>query len=175
MSTHSETLILGKNAQYTCLEGEVASGATVFPGMLVEETGTTPTTGEDTPTVQPVSTVEDAHSPVLVALTPDTPPHANDADIPRQHEYDAGEHIEYAQVYAGEIQNLLVANGADLATASEANISYDDALATNDDGAVKNATGTDDGILRAREAVDNSGGSGSDGPGDMARIRGLVI
>lgn len=172
----SETRILGKNAEYTVEEGEVASGATVYPGMVLEKTGTTTTAGADTPTVQPVGTIEKTHESFRVALPPDTPPHANDADIPRQHEYDAGEHIEFAVVQpGGQVQNALLANGVDLTTASEATIAYDDALATNDDGALKNATGSDDALCRAREAVDNSGGSGSEGPGDMSRITVEVI
>jgi len=177
MSTHSETTILGKNCDVEYREGEVASGATVYPGMVLEETGTTSSgAGEPTPTVQPISTVEKADESFRVALTPAAPPHANDADIPRQHEYDAGEHIQYAVVEPGsEVQNALLANGNDLATASEANVSYDDVLAPNDDGAVKTATSTDAGFARAREAVDNSGGSGTEGPGDMARLRVEVI
>jgi hypothetical protein len=171
----SESCILGKNAQYVTQEGEVASGETIYPGMLVEKTGTTSTAGADTPTVQAVDTVEQTETVLLVALTPDTPPHANDSDIPIQHEYDAGEHIEFAQVFAGEIQNLLLANGNDLTTASEANISYDNPLAPNDDGAVKESTTTDATLFRAREGVDNSGGSGSQGPGDMKRIRAEVL
>jgi hypothetical protein len=168
----SETRILGKNSdEVVYREGEVASGATVYPGMVIEETGTTSTAGEDTPTVQPVGTIEKTHENLRVALTPSSPPHANDADIPRQHEYDAGEHIQYAIVPSGvRVQNALLANGNDLTTASEANVSYDDALATNDDGSLKNATSSDDALCRAREAVDNSGGSGTEGPGDMARI-----
>lgn len=167
----SDTRILGKNADYTTEEGEVASGATIYPGMVVELTGTTTTAGADTPLVQPVGTIEKTHENLRVALTPDTPPHANDADIPRQHEYDAGEHVEFAVVKSGSrVQNALLANGADLATASEATAAFDDALATNDDGSLKTATGADDALCRARQAVDNSTGTGSDGPGDMARI-----
>jgi len=176
MATHSETKILGANAEYHIREGEVASGETIYPGMLVEETGTiSGGAGEPTPTVQRVDTVEQTETVVLVALTPDTPPHANDADIPRQHEYDAGEHIEYARVWAGDIQNLLLANGGDLGSSSDADISYDDALAPNDDGAVLQSGTVDATLFRSREAVDNSAGSGSEGPGDMARIRAEVL
>jgi hypothetical protein len=176
MATHSETKILGSNAEYNHKEGEVGSGETIYPGMLVEETGTiSGGAGEPTPTVQRIDTVEQAESVVLVALTPDTPPHANDADIPRQHEYDAGEHIEYAKVYSGEVQNLLLANGGDLGSASDADISYDAPLAPNDDGAVLQSGTNDATLFRSREVVDNSGGSGSEGPGDMARIRAEVL
>lgn len=170
----SRSRILGKNTRgrAVVLEGEVASGETIYPGMVVEETGTTSTAGADTPTVRPVNTIEKSHENLRVALVPDTPPHTNDTDDPVQHEYDAGEHVEYAVVPSGgRVQNLLLADGADLGTSSEANISYDDALATNDDGGVKNATGTDDGLARAREAVDNSSSGGSDGPdGNFDRI-----
>lgn len=171
----SRTLILGKNAEYTYKEGEVASGNTVYPGMIVEETGTTSSAGSDTPTVRPVNSIEKIGENFRVALTPDSPPHANDSDDPVQHEYDAGEHIQYATVYAGRVQGALLANGNDLATASDANVSYDDALGTNDDGALQITTAAGTVLARAREAVDNSGGSASDGPGDMARIEVEVV
>lgn len=171
----SRTLILGKNAEYTYKEGEVASGETVYPGMVVEETGTTSSAGSDTPTVRPVNSVEKIGENFRVALTPDAPPHANDSDDPVQHEYDAGEHIQYATVYAGRVQGALLANGNDLSTASEANVSYDDLLGTNDDGALQITSAGGSGLARAREAVDNSSGSGSDGPGDMARIEVEVV
>lgn len=166
----SRSTVLGKNAHYTTKEGEVASGETVYPGMVVEETGTTSTAGADTPTVRPVNSIEKIGENFRVALVPDTPPHANDTDDPVQHEYDAGEHVEYATVYAGRVQGALLANGNDLASASDANVSYDNALGTNDDGALQITTAAGSVLARAREAVDNSGGSGSDGPGDMARI-----
>lgn len=171
----SRTLILGKNAEYTYKEGQVASGSTIYPGMIVEETGTTPSAGSDTPLVQPVSSIEKIGENFRVALTPDAPPHANDPDDPVQHEYDAGEHIQYATVYAGRVQGALLANGADLATASDANIAYDDALGTNDDGSLQLTTAAGSVLARAREAVDNSSGSGTDGPGDMARIEVEVV
>jgi hypothetical protein len=172
----SRSLILGKNAEYSTKEGEVATGATVYPGMIVEETGTVSGgAGADTPTVRPVNSVEKIGENFRVALVPDTPPHANDADDPVQHEYGAGEHIEYATVYVGRVQGALLANGADLTTASDANISYDDALGTNDDGALQLTTAAGSVLARAREAVDNSAGSGSDGPGDMARIEVEVV
>jgi len=171
----SETHILGKNAEYTVREGEVASGATVYPGMIVEETGTTPSAGADTPTVQPVSSVEKIGESFRVALTPDTPPHANDADIPREHEYDAGEHIEYAVVYAGQVQNALIADGGVLASSGDADVSYDDALGTNDDGTLQITTAAGSVLCRARGAVDNSTGGGGEGGADAARLTVEVI
>jgi hypothetical protein len=171
----SETRILGKNAEYTCLEGEVASGETVYPGMVIEETGTTASAGADTPTVRPVNSIEKIGESMRVALTPDTPPHANDADIPREHEYDAGEHVEYAVVYAGQVQNALLADGGVLETATDADVSYDDALGTNDDGTLQITTAAGSILCRAREAVDNETGGGGEGGVDAARITVEVV
>lgn len=168
----SRSRVLGKNAEYYIVEGEVASGETIYPGMLVETTGTVSTAGADTPTFQVVDTIEQVNSMPYFATVPDTPPHANDSDDPVQHEYDAGEHIEVARVYAGEVQGALLANGNDLSSSSEANVSYDNVIASNDDGAIKQSSSAADATFaRAREAVDNQSGGGSDGPGDMKRIR----
>ncbi|UBF23366.1 capsid stabilizing protein [Haloarcula tailed virus 3] len=167
----SNTKILGKNAEYTYKEGEVASGATVYPGMVVEETGTiTDGAGEPTPLVQPVSSVEKIGENFRVALTPRSPPHANDADVPIEHEYDAGEHVQYATVYAGRVQNAILADGGVLASSSDANVSYDDALGTNDDGTLQITTAGGSVLCRAREGVDNSTGGGGAGGVDGARI-----
>jgi len=166
----SNALVLGKNAQYVTKEGEVASGETVYPGMVVEETGTASTAGADTPTVRPVNSVEKIGENFRVALPPDTPPHANDADEPIEHEYDAGEHVEYATVYAGRVQNAILADGGVLGAAADADVSYDDLLGTNDDGTLQITTAAGSGLARAREAVDNSGGGGGQGGVDGARI-----
>lgn len=167
----SDTKILGKNAEHNVLEGEVASGATVYPGMIVEETGTVSGgAGAATPTVQPVSSVEKIGPAVLVALEPDTPPHANDADTVIEHEYDAGEYVEYARVYAGRVQNALLADGTALAASGDATISYDDALGTNDDGTLQLTTAGGSVVARAREAVDNSTGGGTAGGVSAERI-----
>lgn len=167
----SDTLILGKNAEYVTLEGEVASGNTIYPGMILEETGTTSTAGADTPLVRPVQSVEKEDDSFRVALPPDTPPHANDADLPIEHEYDAGEHVEYAVVLpGGRVQNAILADGGVLAAAADADVSYDDRLGTNDDGTLQITSSSGTGICRAREAVDNSGGGGGQGGVDGARI-----
>lgn len=167
----SNTLILGKNAKYVTKEGQVASGETVYPGMVVEETGTASSgAGAGTPLIQPVSSVEKIGENMRVALTPDTPPHANDADIPIEHEYDAGEHVEFATVYAGRVQNALLADGGVLASSSDADVSYDDALGTNDDGTLQITTAGGSVLGRARESVDNSSGGGGQGGVDAARI-----
>jgi hypothetical protein len=166
----SQSKILGKNAEYVHLEGVVASGATIYPGMIVEETGTTTSAGADTPTVQPVDSIEKIGESFRVACVPDTPPHANDADVPIEHEYDAGEHVEYAVVYAGRVQNAILADGGVLGSSSDADISYDDALGTNDDGTLQLTTAAGSVLARAREAVDNSTGGGGAGGVDGARI-----
>lgn len=167
----SDTRILGKNAKYVTLEGKVASGKTIYPGMIIEETGTyTGGAGAPTPLVQPVSTQDKVGENFRVALPPDTPPHNDDADLPRQHEYTEDEHIEYAVVYAGRVQNALLANGSDTDATSDANIDYDERLGTFSDGSLQLTSTAGATLARAREDVDNSGGSGTEGVGDMARI-----
>ncbi len=173
-TTHSDVEIIG-NGEYDYKEGVVATGATVYPGMIVEITGEN-SDYEETPQVQPVSSVEKIGENFRVALTPDTPPKGDDTDIPRQHEYTEGEHIQFAVVQSGAIvQNALLADGNNLATASDATISYDDALGTNDDGSLQLTTAGGSVLCRAREAVDNSGGSASEGAGSMARINVEVV
>lgn len=168
----SDTLILGKNAEYVTLEGEVASGTTVYPGMILEENGTVASAGDDTPTVQPVQTADEVGRVFRVALTPDTPPHANDSDKPIEHEYDAGEHVEYAVVYAGRIQNALLAAATNNNSTGDSKVdSYDDPLTTNDDGALAQHSKAGAIVARARESsVDNSGNAG-----DQAGIQALRI
>jgi len=109
-TTHSDVEIIG-NGEYDYKEGVVATGATVYPGMIVEITGEN-SDYEETPQVQPVSSVEKIGENFRVALTPDTPPKGDDTDIPRQHEYTEGEHIQFAVVQSGAIvQNALLADG----------------------------------------------------------------
>jgi len=166
----SNALVLGKNAEHVTLEGEVASGETLYPGMVVEERGTTPSAGADTPTVGVVDTADKLGESVRVVLPPDTPPHANDADEPIEHEYDAGEHVEYAVVYAGRVQNIILAAGNNLSGGGSADVSYDDPIVSNDDGGVK-SQGTAGAIFaRAREAVDNSGAGSNQGGISGARL-----
>lgn len=173
-TTHSDVEIIG-NGEYEYEEGVVASGATVYPGMIVEVTGEN-SDYEETPQVQPVSSVEKIGENFRVALTPDTPPKGNDTDIPRNHEYTAGESIQYAVVQDGAIvQNALVADGTGLATASDATIAYDDALGTNDDGSLQLTTAAGSILCRAREAVDNSTGNGSEATGSLKRINIEVV
>jgi hypothetical protein len=168
----SETKILGKDAEFVTKEGEVASGSTIYPGMVLEETGTVSGgAGAATPTVQPVSSIEKIGESFRVALVPDTPPHANDSDVPIEHEYDAGEHVEYAVVQPGSrVQNALLADGGVLASSSDANVSYDNALGTNDDGTLQITTAAGSVLARAREAQDNSTGGGGAAGVDAQRI-----
>lgn len=173
----SNSTILGKDAEYTTKEGEVASGETVYPGMILEETGAVSSgAGAATPTVRPVNSIEKIGESFRVALVPDTPPHANDSDVPIEHEYDAGEHVEYAVVRAGSrVQNALLADGGVLTSSSDANVSYDDALGTNDDGTLQITTAGGSVIARAREAQDNSTGGGGAAGVDAQRLDVEVI
>lgn len=173
----SRTLIFGRDHgdDVPYKEGEVASGATIYPGMILEVSGTN---SDGEPLVQPVSTVDKLGAPVRIALTPESPPKTSsaDSDIPRQHEYSAGEHIQYQVARPGDvIQNALLADGGVLGTASNADVSIGDSLGTNDDGTVK-ITSTGGAVFgEALEAVDNSAGGGGEGGVDAARLEFEVV
>jgi len=151
------------------LEGEVASGETITPGMVVEQTGLN---SNDEPLVAPVDTVDKLGAEVLVALVPSAPPKTTDSDEPINHEYDAGENIQLRVFRSGDtVQNLVLAAGGDLASASDANVSPGDVLGTNDDGSVKATSTAGAAIATVDDDVDNSGASG----GDTARVNARVI
>lgn len=173
----SRTLIAGNahGDDVPYKEGEVAGGATVYPGMLIEVTGTN-SNGE--PLVQPKSTEDDGDAAVRIALTPESPPKTSSADndIPREHEYTAGEHIQFQVFRPGdEIQNGLLADGTAITTAANANVSVGDKLVTYSDGSVRTGGTAGNAIAEATEAVDNSGGSGTEGGISAARLAFEVI
>jgi hypothetical protein len=144
--------VYGNDTAYK--EGEVASGETIYPGMLVEVTGDN---GDGDPTLQPCQNV-DAEIPVRVVLTPESPPKGNDSDIPIEHEYSAGENVQYYVARPGdEIQNALLANGENVGGLPQA-------LGANNDGSLATTTTNGATLARALEDVDNSGG------GDQAGI-----
>lgn len=176
-TTHSSTEILGEtdNSLFEYEEGEVASGATIYPGMILEKTGEN-SDYEETPILQPVSSIEKIGENFMVAETPKVPPRGDDTDIPREHEYTEGEVVQFAVCQPGaEVQNALLADGGVLASATDADISYDDALGSNDDGTLQLTTAAGSVLARAREAVDNSGGGGGEGGVDAARINVEVV
>lgn len=173
-STHSDVKILG-SGDYHYTEAEVASGQTIYPGMVVEVTGYKSDYVE-TPLVQPVSSVEKIGENFRVATEPDTPPRGADADLPRNHEYGAGENVEIAVCYPGAIvQNALVADGTTLTTAADATVGVDDALGSNDDGSLQVTTAAGSVLCRARESVDNSTGNGTEATGTLKRINIEVV
>jgi|GEM_PF-3363931 len=173
-TTHSDVEIIA-SGPYEYEEAEVASGATVYPGMILEKTGEN-SDYEETPLVQPVSSVEKIGENFIVALTPESPPRGSDTDIPREHEYDAGESIQIAVCQPGcKVQNALLADGGVLASSGDANVSYDAALGSNDDGTLQVTTAAGSTLARAREAVDNSTGGGGEGGVDAARINVEVV
>jgi hypothetical protein len=134
-------------------EGEVASGNTIYPGMLLEVTGDN---GDGDPTLAPVSTV-DAEVPFRVALVPESPPKGNDSDDPIEHEYSAGENVQYYVARAGdEIQNALLGNGENVSGLPQA-------LGANSDGSLATTTTNGATLARALEDIDNSGGSDQGG------------
>lgn len=175
-TTHSKVKILGDDTSlYEYEEAEVATGETIYPGMVLEKTGEN-SDYEETQIVQPVSTVEKIGANFIVALEPDAPPRGDDADIPREHEYDAGENIQIAVCQPGcEVQNALVADGTVLTTAADATVAYDDALGSNDDGGLQVTTAAGSVLARARESVDNSTGTGTEGGIGGIRINVEVV
>lgn len=175
-STHSDNKVVA-SGPYEYEEAEVASGNTVYPGMIVERTGEN-SDYEETPTVQPVGTADKLGAEFLVVLTPESPPRGSDTDIPREHEYDAGENIQIAVCQPGcKVQNLLLADGNSLTGGGSANVSYDDPLVSHDDGAVKSQSTAGAIFARVTEngGFDNSTGSASEGAGSMARINAVVV
>ena len=165
--TRSRTEIIG-NGEYEYKEGQVASGKTVYPGMVLEETGKT-SGGESI--VQPVSSVEKIGESFRVALTPESPPKGDDTDLPRNHEYEAGENVQFAVCQPGTVvQNALVADGTGITTAADATVTYDNALGANSDGSLQKTTAAGSVLCRAREAVDNSTGNGTEATGSLKRI-----
>lgn len=176
-TTHSDVKILGDvgSDMYEYEEAVVASGNTIYPGMVLEKTGEN-SDYEETPQVRPINSVEKIGENFIVALEPDAPPRGDDTDIPREHEYDAGESIQIAVCKPGcEVQNALVADGANLATASDATVAYDDALGSNDDGGLQVTTAAGSVLCRAREAVDNSASAGTEGGIGGIRINVEVV
>jgi hypothetical protein len=170
----SKTKIIGKQYGSDVYgEGVVATGATVYPGMVLEKTGEN---ADGEPIVQPVSTTDKLGESVRVALTPESPPHATDADIPREHEYTEGRNVQFQVLRSGDtVQNGLLADGTTLGVAADATVSYGEALGTSDDGTLK-ATATAGAIIaRALEAVDNSTGDGTEGGVSAKRIAFEVV
>lgn len=159
----SNTKVIG-HGEYEYKEGEVASGNTVYPGMLLEYTGTN---SDGDPTVKPVDSA-DYDGPVRVALTPESPPKGADADVPIEHEYSAGQNVQYAICYPGTvIQNALLANTTDTGAMPSQ-------LGSSTDGSFTTTSTTGATLAVALEDVDNSGGSDQGGI-SAARIRVEVV
>lgn len=144
-------------------EGEAGSDLT--PGMVLVQTGTN---ADGEPIYDPVSTVEQLGPQSQFAMVPSTPPKRDTTDTdPIDQTISSGTIVEVRVFDSGEtVQNALLASGADLATASEANVSPGDRLGTNDDGSLKVTTTAGAALAVAREANDNSGAAA----GDLARL-----
>lgn len=177
-TTHSDTKILGEtdSSLYEYEEAVVASGSTIYPGMVVEKTGEN-SDHEETPIVQPVGTADKLGENVMIALEPDAPPRGADSDLPREHEYDAGESIQIAVCQPGcEVQNALLAAATNNSSSGDSTIgAYDDPLTTNDDGGLAQASVAGAIMARARETADNSGNAGSEGGIQGIRINVEVV
>jgi hypothetical protein len=173
----SRTLVVGRDYgdDVPYKEGEVASGATIYPGMFLEVTGEN---SDGEPLLQPKSTDDDGDAAVRVALTPESPPKTTsaDSDVPREHEYNAGENVQYQVLRPGdEVQNGLLADGTSTPATSDADVSIGDKLVCFSDGSVRAGGTGGNAIAEATEAVDNSGGSGTEGGISAARISFEVI
>lgn len=176
-TTHSDSKILSEtdSSLYEYEEAEVASGKTIYPGMVVEKTGEN-SDYEETPTVQPVATADKLGENFMIALTPRAPPRGSDSDKPIEHEYDAGESVQIAICQPGcDVQNAILAAGNNLTGGGSADLSYDDPIVTNDDGGVKSQSTAGAIFARAREAVDNSGAGSDQGGISGARLNLEVV
>lgn len=142
---------------------EFEASAALDPGMVLEYTGEN---SQGDLQVGPVSSIEKTGAGHLVAREQRMPPRTGSSD-PRELSYASGENVEAYHLQPGEEAFLLLAAGSDLASASDANISIDDRLGTNDDGTLKASTTAGAQQFVALEAVDNSGAAS----GEHAFIR----
>lgn len=140
------------------------AGTDITPGMGVEY--------DSNGDLIPVDSVEPTGATARFAVTPivsDTTGRSNPIDDDYT---ETDQVVHYYNFRSGdELENALLASGADLGTASEADISIGDKLAFNDDGTLKEATTAGAEVAVALEAVDNSGASA----GSFARINVEVL
>lgn len=129
------------------LEYPAATGATIAPGMGLERVDDAGTTK-----VQPVSTADSDST--LIAREQRNPPRMGSGN-PVDQTYDAGDNVEARGFMQHEEARLRLSAGADLTTASNANVSKHDKLGWSDDGTLKK--GSSNAQYEALEAVDNSG------------------
>lgn len=144
-------------------EGEAGSDLT--PGEILVQTGTN---ADGVPIYDAVSTVDQLGPQAQFAMVPSTPPQQDTSDTdPIDQTISSGRLVEVRVFTAGErVQNALLAAGADLTTAANANVSPGDRLGTNDDGSLKATTTAGAALAVAREANDNSGAAA----GNRARL-----
>jgi len=153
------TEVFGKRYYDGAYKEGTKAGTDITPGMGVEYNSD----GD----LIPVDSVEPTGASARFAIEPqvsDTTGRTNPIDD------DYTETDELVRFFVGrpgdEVENALLASGADLGTASEANITTGDVLAFNDDGSLKEATTAGAEVAVALEDVDNS----SAGAGELARI-----
>lgn len=144
-------------------EGEKAA-TNITPGMGLEY--------DSNGDLIPVDSVEPTGATARFAVTPivsDTTGRSNPIDD----DYTETDQVVHYFVFrpGDEVENALLASGADLATASEATVSPGTKLAFNDDGTLKEATTAGAEVAVALESVDNSTASA----GDFARVNVEVL
>jgi len=158
------TSVQGKLYEDQAKKEELKAGTDITPGMGVEY--------DSNGDLIPVDSVEPTGATARFAIEPqvsDTTGRSNPVDDDYT---ETDEVVHYINFRSGdELDEALLASGADLGTASEADISIGDKLAFNDDGTLKEATAAGAEVAVAREAVDNSGASA----GSFARIRVEVL
>jgi len=158
------TSVQGKLYEDQAKKEELKAGTDITPGMGLEY--------DSNGDVIPVDSVEPTGATARFAIEPqvsDTTGRSNPIDDDYT---ETDEVVHYINFRSGdEIDEALLASGADLATASEANITEGTKLAFNDDGTLKEATTAGAEVVVARESVDNSGASA----GSFARINVEVL
>lgn len=153
------TEVYGKRYYDGAYKEGIKAGTDITPGMGLEY--------DSNGDLIPVDSVEPTGASARFAIEPqvsDTTGRTNPIDD------DYTETDELVRFFVGrpgdEVEEALLASGADLATASEANITTGTKLAFNDDGTLKEATTAGAEVAVALEDVDNSGANS----GSFARI-----
>lgn len=144
-------------------EGEAGSDLT--PGELLVQTGTN-AAGE--PVYDSVSTTDKLDPQAQFAQVPSTPPQRDGTNSdPVDQTIASGTLVEVRVFRSGDtVKGALLAAGADLTTAGNADISPGDTLGSSDDGSLKATSTGGAGVAEANEAIDNSGAAA----GERVRI-----
>lgn len=149
-------------------EGEAGSDLT--PGELLVRTGTN---AQGEPIFDAVASTDALGAQAQFAQVPSTPPQRDGTDTdPVDQTIAAGTLVEVRIFRRGDtVKGALLASGADLSTAADADVSGGTPLGSSDDGSLKATTTAGAAVAVADEAVDNSGAAA----GERARINVEVL